>query len=67
MGFASPVTRWFKEGTYFKDHLYDTLSSNSKWSDMINQKEAMKLLEKNKTSGVDYSYQLWALQNVLAF
>ena len=67
VGFTSPVTHWFKEGSYFKEHLYDQLHSSTKWSDMINQNEVIKLIEKNSTGSVDYSYQLWALHNLLAF
>ncbi len=67
VGFASPVTRWFKEGTRFSEHMQDLLHSNTKWSDFLNQSAIQDLLKKNVHSSVDYSYQLWALNNVLAF
>jgi asparagine synthase (glutamine-hydrolysing) len=52
VGFSVPVTHWFKKGSYFRAHFTDTLHSKSIWQDLLNR---------------DYSYQLWALQNLMAF
>ncbi len=67
VGFASPVTRWFKQGGIFAEHLQDTLYSKNKWADFLNRDAINELIKKNKQSSVDYSYQLWALNNVMAF
>lgn len=67
VGFASPVTHWFKNGNYFKTHLLDLAQSNTMWRDILNTKAIEQLVKKNRTSTVDYSYQLWALHNVLAY
>lgn len=67
VGFASPVTRWFKEGGLFTEHLRDQLRSPNRWSELLNQSAIEALLKKNAHSSVNYSYQLWALNNVMAF
>ncbi len=68
VGFAAPTTRWFKSGTYFKTHFADLLhSKKGEWSDMLHVEAIDALLKANQTGSVDYSYQLWALHNVLAF
>lgn len=67
MGFAAPTTRWFKEGTYFKTHLLDMLATqHSIWRDYLDYNAIAHMLEVNLAGNVDYSYHLWALQNVLA-
>lgn len=67
VGFSAPVTRWFKEGSYFKESLRAQLEAHNKWDDFLNKDALKKLLEKNDTSSIDYSYQLWAIHNLLAF
>ncbi len=67
VGFSVPVTNWFKKGTYFKTHLADMIHSKTIWSDLLNTQEIERLLKANEHSSVDYSYQLWALQNLMAF
>ncbi len=67
VGFASPVTKWFKEGSYFKEQLRDLLHSKTKWSEILDQSVIEELIKKNNTSSIDYSYQLWALNNLLQF
>ncbi len=67
MGFAAPVTRWFKEGKYFKAYFMDMLhSGQNEWDQMLNFHAINALFEENQKTSVDYSYQLWALQNVMA-
>ncbi|MCK5632204.1 asparagine synthase (glutamine-hydrolyzing) [bacterium] len=66
MGFAAPATRWFKNGDYFKEHLLDMLSSkNNVWGDYVNFDAIKSLVHENKTCRTDYSYHLWALQNLI--
>ena len=67
VGFASPVTRWFKQGGLFVEHFQDQLHSNNRWTELLDKKAIESLLKKNAQSPVNYSYQLWALNNVLAF
>ncbi len=66
VGFASPVTQWFKQGTLFNDHLRDSLRSGA-WSEMFDVAKIDRMIEYNKTSQINYSYQLWALQNIVAY
>ena len=67
IGFAAPATRWFKRGTYFRPFFMDMLiSKNTFWQDVFDLEEIEKMMQENRGS-VDYSYQLWALQNVMAF
>lgn len=67
IGFSSPITQWFKKGDYFQKHLMELINSNHRWHDILDKKTIEQLLIKNRTSSVDYSYQLWALHNVLAY
>ena len=67
VGFASPVTRWFKDGGLFVEHFQDQLRSKNRWSELLDTKAIEALLKKNSHSSINYSYQLWALNNVLAF
>jgi asparagine synthase (glutamine-hydrolysing) len=67
VGFSSPITSWFKQGHYFKDHLLALVHQKSYWQDILNKEAIEQLIVKNRQSSVDYSYQLWALHNVLAF
>jgi len=67
VGFSVPVTHWFKKGDYFQTHLQDMVQTKTGWHDLLRKKEMVKLIETNRQGAVDYSYQLWALQNLLAF
>ncbi len=67
VGFSVPVTHWFKKGDYFRSHLADMIHSKTMWHDLLNREELDRLLKANDQGDVDYSYQLWALQNLLAF
>ena len=67
VGFSVPVTHWFKKGSYFRAHFADMLHSKSIWQDVLNREEIDRLLKTNENGSVDYSYQLWALQNLMAF
>ena len=67
VGFSAPVTHWFKKGQYFRNYLADMVHSKTIWHDFLNKEEIDRLLKINRHSSVDYSYQLWALQNIMAF
>ena len=66
VGFSAPVTQWFKKGTLFPAHLSEQIRSNT-WQDIFDTQTIDALIQKNKYSSTDYSYQLWALQNIVAF
>lgn len=67
MGFAAPTKRWFKTGDYFKPYMQDlVLSSASTWGDYLNIPNIERMIADNQKDSVDYSVQLWALQNLLA-
>jgi len=67
MGFASPTSRWYKAGKYFMPFLQELLQSKKEdWGDMINFDHIACMVQQNKDQSVDYSYQLWAVQNLLA-
>jgi len=67
VGFSVPVTHWFKKGSYFRAHFADMMHSKTIWQDLLNRDEIERLLKRNTEGSVDYSYQLWALQNLMAF
>ena len=67
MGFAAPTTRWYKAGKHFIPFLQELLQSKKEdWSDMLNFEYINHMMQQNKEASVDYSYQLWAVQNLLA-
>lgn len=66
IGFASPVTRWFKKGDIFRAHLKDKLH-DSPWSRFLNTEEINRMMDENTESKRDYSYQLWAVHNMIGF
>lgn len=67
MGFVSPTTHWFKQGTYFKTHFLDSLNSvNNKWADYLNISAINELMVRNQTTSFNGSVQLWTLQNLMA-
>ncbi len=67
MGFAAPTTRWFKEGHYFKPYFNDLLHDpRNAMKDYFDIKVIETMFNKNQKPGSpDYSYHLWALQNLL--
>ena len=67
VGFSVPVTHWFKKGKYFRPYLEDMIHSKTIWHDLLNHEAIDRLLKTNEHSSIDYSYQLWALQNIMAF
>jgi asparagine synthase (glutamine-hydrolysing) len=64
MGFAAPITRWFKAGNYFRQYFAKEFAEN-KWHH-FNQEKIEALFEKTQRSGYDYSVPLWVLQNLMA-
>lgn len=67
MGFAAPTRRWFKQGDYFPALLQDLLHDQSnQLTEYMDITFIMHMLKDTQESTVDYSYQLWALQNLLA-
>ena len=68
MGFAAPTTRWFKQGTHFSTYFNDLLHSKSaQWEQFFDVDKIEKMALQTRTTNVDYSYQLWALQNFMGF
>lgn len=67
IGFAAPVTRWFKKGNYFKPYFEQMLhDTNSPWAELLNFKAIDALRKANEKEQVDFGYQLWVLQNLMA-
>jgi len=67
MGFAAPTTRWYKEGKHFESFLQELLiQKKDDWRELLNFECIDRMLKENKRETVDYSYQLWAVQNLLA-
>lgn len=66
VGFAAPTTRWFKKSRLFNEFLHDMLDKHNLLADMFNIQAIKKMHQQNRTDqSVDYSYHLWAVQNVL--
>lgn len=67
IGFAAPTSRWFKQGRYFPNHLRDLLhQEKNAFSQYLDIHFVDRMMSDTKTGRADYSYQLWALQNLLA-
>lgn len=67
MGFAAPTTRWYKQGKYFVPFLQSLMEEKqSVWSEMLDFAYINQMIAQNQKGAVDYSYQLWAIQNLLA-
>lgn len=66
MGFAAPTTRWFKQGSYFNAYFNDMLHSDNELNKFFDIGAIEKMIKINRETSVDYSYHLWALQNVMA-
>lgn len=68
VGFAAPISRWFKDGTYFKSYFKDMLASTrNEWKNIINIQAVSTLLDTHERSQGEYSVQLWTLQNLMAY
>jgi asparagine synthase (glutamine-hydrolysing) len=61
VGFSSPITYWFKQGHYFRDHLLEMVHNKSSWQDILDTQNIEQLIIKNQKGTIDYSYQLWTL------
>lgn len=68
IGFAAPTTRWFKQGTLFNEYFNDLLvTKKDTWQHVLDIDAVRMLQQKNRAdTNIDYSYQLWAIQNLLA-
>ena len=68
MGFAAPVTRWFKHGEYFRPMFQQVLNEKrSTWGQLLDFDYIQHLFDENqRNKNVDYGYQLWALLNLIA-
>lgn len=67
IGFAAPTTRWFKQSNLFNEKLHDMLATNNGWSDILSIQAIKDMQQRNRAdASVDYSYHLWAIQNLLA-
>ncbi len=67
VGFAAPTTRWFKQSNRFNELLNDLLVTKQHvWQDVLNIEAIKAMQQQNRVdSSVDYSYHLWAVQNLL--
>ncbi len=67
VGFAAPTTRWFKKSKLFNELLADMLATKqNSWKDILNIEAIKQMQQRNRRDdSVDYSYHLWALQNLL--
>lgn len=68
IGFAAPTTQWFKYSNRFHGLLNDMLSSRAHvWQDIFDVHAVRMMQQQNRIdTSVDYSYHLWAIQNLLA-
>lgn len=68
IGFAAPTSRWFKQGNLFNDYFNDLLvTKKDAWQHVFDIDSVLAMQQRNRVdASVDYSYQLWAIQNLLA-
>lgn len=67
MGFAAPISRWFKSGKYFKPYFKDMLAAKKTSLNVVfGKQEINRLVKETQRQDRDYSVQLWILQNVMA-
>ena len=67
MGFAAPISRWFKSGNYFKDYFENMIEKKKDSLEEVFSKNGINtLIQDNKNIKQDRSLQLWVLQNVIA-
>lgn len=65
VGFAAPTTRWFKKSNLFNELLQDLLAQPNELASMLDIKQIKQMQARNRTdTSVDYSYHLWAIQNL---
>lgn len=68
VGFNSPVEYWFSNGHYFKKDLMNLLEAQpAKWHDLLDFQGIKQLLHDHDAEKGNYSYQLWAIYNLLAY
>ncbi len=67
VGFAAPITRWFKEGVYFKPYFKEIMKKKlNNHSSFLNEFEIETMLSKTELGLVDHSVHLWVTQNLLS-
>ena len=67
MGFAAPAKRWFTQGVYFKEFFRDLVETKaSTWGSFMDVQKIKQMSADTQNGIQDCSYQLWALQNVMA-
>ena len=66
VGFAAPITRWFKEGNYFRPYFKELMNRKRSSNNLLNQQEIQIMLARTEAGQVDHAVHLWVLQNVLA-
>lgn len=64
VGFAAPITRWFKFNTQFRSY-FNQQFKNYNWANLDKQ-TVIELFDKTKENEYDYSVPLWVIQNALA-
>jgi asparagine synthase (glutamine-hydrolysing) len=66
LGFAAPASVWFKTGSYFRFYFADMLHSKTQWHGLLNIPHIEQMLTAHEQGAHDYTYQLWALQNLMS-
>ncbi len=67
VGFAAPITRWFKEGTYFRPYFKELMHSKMASGNQFFAVQDIELmLARTENNQIDHSVHLWVLQNILA-
>lgn len=66
MGFAAPITRWFRPGALFREHMQDMIhSQSSPWREYLHFGALEHMLGDHAHGKIDYSLHLWVLHNVM--
>lgn len=67
MGFAAPMSRWFKTGQYFRPYFAELLrAKQSSASPYLNIETMRSVFDQNARHDREFAVQLWVAQNVLA-
>lgn len=67
IGFAAPVTHWFRHGTYFRPYLRELMHEKRRaWGTLFKFDAIEKMYNEHQASRADFGYQLWVIQNMLA-
>lgn len=67
IGFAAPITHWFKQGSYFRPFMQELINAKAPvWSDLLNIEHIKKIYTNHTQQRHDYSVELWTLQNLMA-